>query len=816
MLQSRKQFTFFRNWGLPSALIPSEYFPLRLGYLRGKDWNGNDRVRIFVSNEKDDTFASHNEYHKKQALGLRQVYRLNQMPSGFNAMMATADGMMERAVLSMLSQDDNLAHGLVRNMDVGEGWVGENQKPVDPAAIDLKECPFYLGLLERADVRAEMAYQNGTGRSFRMAGTGAWNTLRELLGRFLEQRDGRYDLDKQRIIFPPQITIGKWGRGEESGMCWTRLANNDASTILPIVVPSESDSESFCPFAGLISDIIRDSEFGKQCDVSHAVGYDGHGDISAFSHWLESYFSDSGLPDVRFRHNALPEEGTSGGTSLDLLFGLTMMTPYGREEFSDELYRSGLMDHLMAPYYPYPSAWTHRFSGFDWLALNVFLERACRYGVQGWTDEYSSPEGGLKHRVIFPNHYVLRTVTLTIEHDESEGKLVARLDNDKAAWSDEPTLKPYGEFSYSEGPVEEGGDIGVQRSYDLSRICDVINFFGLDDFLIRVMPDVIDTNEVPEYSFNGAVYLWTGGFVRPDPPVTCFHCDAEKLLKTFRDYVDETGDTSVIEAGGDGSSLRFEKNFTAAYCDHTSRYLTADGAGLDTFPCKFAKLNGYVPSSQTMYSIAHCRMWDSSEVVGTADEDIVFIDKANWGEGYYDRQDESKAMKHLSGQQVSRCYKSINIAAAQRQIGNDLKSKDEVLDWINSFDFGDGTEAFFQQLLDDGISTVNFTIDPRRTWVDFYIRFGQTDDGRIAESLYQTCIGNTQVYGQGSESWPPSTYWDNTRKEDTSEKIVMETGSFWFGCYPNRTEQKRDYTLQITTPRWLSAFNWLWKGARNW
>lgn len=694
---------------------------------------------------------------------------------GQRAYIASVEGYIERAVLSMMFTDDALHEAIYAAATPSEVNLGES-----PISVAQFSDPYFRAELSSIPRQRWVGFRNNFG---------PFSNFCLFPSTFLMSTSRAHE-DYKIVIFQPSVNHGTW-----QGEMWTPHADINAGTLF-----DEVTSNSIVNVVSNVRSVLLNMKFAKHM-TTDAVGTS---DPYYCKNNICATISDvMGIPsDMRDQYGPVIESAVFGDDNMyqSGADGVLMMACItGADHYPLVLqHRQPLAEifDMGSRYNAYSKPIT-RLSGFHWSAAVACLDRLSRWGACGWEPTYTDPvTKEVARRVQYPNQYASRTVSASCWWNEQSRDFEASYSNAPASfgntvWEDETKCK------YSESTNEAAtGTIEWSRLFKQSFFQENFTSGGWFDNLLNKGVVLNMNAEMPTDAENFA------GVRRADFGV--MHVPAS----AFIEILEEMAQYYEMLAECGGGSIEATKNFTATLPSNEDEPMV-DANGLDQFPCRYAVDNGYVLDSlEHVYGIGIGKYYKTlHELEPQIDPATTFF---NILKGSAMLNGNRKSLLENSMRTiVARFGADIETALAKMTHPNTVRTRDSILNWINSFEYGNGTA---QQFIDAArASKAQGTYAPTEEYFDIYFRCVQ-NNGRWepAEIL--------NFYGTWKEVWEDSAEY----RRIAIPHYTVEYGAYG-ECYrfasksvevsiaPNRTEEKEAYSLYAQIAQWFGAVDWSWK-----
>ena len=729
MVNSTKQFAWIPKGRLESKSLDYNYFPFGLEIdLSGIESGGKPRARTIT--EMMETPKS-----------------VHCTEKGRLAYIATAEGFIERFLLSMLA-NDNEAHARL------EEAAAEGDSAV--ANMEFSGFPFSLGSLSKANVR-KMLTDGNRQRNLKIFNAllwfpaSTWDNAKSISNSY-------------RTIFTPTLSVGEW-----NGSVWSRVYPTLSFPVMSVergvqstTVQHEFGDDSNAPNrfntvafeqnfeSGNVTETTSDITrfIASRIDATHAIDTGGFKENATDDEYVSSYLLMTFMSPEFFR------VGSSGFQNLHY-----------------SLYA------LLSPQYNHTTVM--RLSMFHWSALNSFLCRFAHMGVQGSEGTYYVPLlAETRWRTTFKNLYAARTVTLGATFDATRQEFDVGYVNGPAEWSEvryEHTASAHYFESHGEG--REGGLDGawefVLSTADwsrerLSQLGELIQSPNNPDVSILH----ISGDSLKNYLLSNAAYITNRYSVGGSLSFT----------KSFSAAVQD----GVYECDAEGlDSYPCDFSVSRGYV-HPDALVCAVGKGrlYNTYLGKNQKDPVALPINSDCgpFKLSLSRK-DSIKAAMEACANRMSIDS------------------RLAQEKYSNLLNTPSITNQDTILS--WMNSFEFGSIVGSTQAGD-IEAYYKNLLMSRLRDNDW--DAEYPYYDLYF----TDDPNNADSLVFTRIDAVlanEPHFQDTEEYRSYTF---TMSDDEGYFSLL-TKAFDFDSSPNRTNEMEDWSFDYEIPCWLIMHTWQWK-----
>lgn len=692
---------------------------------------------------------------------------------GQRAYIASVEGYIERAVLSMMLTDDALHEAIYAADTPSEVNLGES-----PISVAQFSDPYFRAALSSIPRQRWVGFSNNFGPFSNFClfpSTFLFATIRGL---------GDYML----TVYQPSVNHGTW-----QGEMWTPHADINAGTLF-----DEVTSESNVNVVANIRSVLLNMKFAKHMTTDAIVTSDPYYCTNAICATISKVM---GIPlESRDQYGPVIESAGFGYNRLSPgAEGVLMLACItGADHFqlvSQD--RQPLAETIKMGYCePYSKPIT-RLSGFHWSAAVACLDRLSRWGACGWEPTYTDPvTKEVARRVQYPNQYASRTVSASCWWKDQIRDFEASYSNAPASfgntvWEDETKC------SYWESTNEAAsGTIEWSKLFTKSFFQENFTSGGWFDKLLKNGVVLHMNAEMPTDAENFA------GVRREDFGV--MHVPAGEFIE----ILDEMAQQFEMIAERGGGTIEATKNFTATLPSNEDDPMV-DATGLDQFPCRYAVDNGYVLDYlEHVYGIGIGKYYKTlHELEPQIDPDTTFF---NILKGTATLEGNRKSSLENSMRMiVARFGADIETALSKMTHPNTVRTRDSILNWINSFEYGNGSA---QQFIDAArASKAQGTYEPTEEYFDIYFRCVQ-NNGRWEP------VEILNFHGTWKEVWEDSAdYRRSTIPHYTVDYLAYGECYRFASKYvevsiaPNRTEEKEAYSLYAKIAQWFGAVDWAWK-----
>lgn len=692
---------------------------------------------------------------------------------GQRAYIASVEGYIERAVLSMMFTDDALHEAIYAAATPSEVNLGES-----PISVAQFSDPYFRADLSSIPRQRWVGFINNFG---------PFSNFCRFPSTFLMATSRAHE-DYKIVIFQPSVNHGSW-QGEK----WTPYTNINAGTLF-----DEVKSDSNVNVVANIRSVLLNMKFAKHMTTDAVFTSDPYYCTNAI---CEAISDAMGIPlESRDQYGPVIESAGFGDNLSSGADGVLMRACItGADHFQlvlqnrqplAEIFDMGSRNNA----YSKPIT---RLSGFHWSAAVACLDRLARWGACGWEPTYTDPVTKKEtRRVQYPNQYASRTVAASCWWNDQKRDFEAAYSNAPAlfgntVWEDETKC------SYWESTNEAAsGYIEWSKLFTKSFFQENFTAGGWFDKLLNKGVVLHMNAEMPTDAENFA------GVRRADFGV--MHVQAG----TFVEILDEMAQQFEMIAERGGGTIEATKNFTATLPSNEDDP-RVDATGLDQFPCRYAVDNGYVLDYlEHVYGIGIGKYYKTlHELEPQIDPDTIFFNILK-GTATLDGNRKS-SLENSMRTIVARFGADIETALSKMTHQNTVRTRDSILNWINSFEYGNGTA---QQFIDAArASKAQGKYEPTEEYFDVYFRCVQ-NNGRWEPSEI------LNFYGTWKEVWEDSADY----RRITIPHYTVEYGEYG-GCYEfasknvevsiaqNRTEEKEAYSLYAQIAQWFGAVDWSWK-----
>ena len=694
---------------------------------------------------------------------------------GQRAYIASVEGYIERAVLSMMFTDDALHEAIYAADTPSEVNLGESH-----ISVARFSDPYFRADLSSIPRQRWVGFSNNFG---------PFSDFCLFPYNFLAATSRNHE-DYKIVIFQPSVNHGTW-----QGEMWTPYADINAGTLF-----DEVTSDSIVNVVANIRSVLLNMKFAKHM-TTDAVGtsdpYYCTNDICA------AISEVMGIPlESRDQYGPVIESALFGDDNMyqsgaDGVLMMACITGADHYQFVLQ-HRQPLAEifDMGSRYNAYSKPIT-RLSGFHWSAAVACLDRLARWGACGWEQTYTDPVTNKEtRRVQYPNQYASRTVSAWCGWNEQIRDFEASYSNAPAlfgntVWEDEAKCR------YWESTNEAAsGSIEWSKLFTKSLFQENFTSGGWFDKLLNKGVVLNMNAEMPTEAENFA------GVRRADFGV--MHVPAGEFIEILNEMAQQF--EMIAERGG--GTIEATKNFTATLPSNEDDP-RVDMTGLDQFPCRYAVDNGYVLDDlEHVYGIGIGKYYKTlHELEPQIDPDTTFFNILK-GTATLDGNRKS-SLENSMRTIVARFGADIEIALSKMTHQNTVRTRDSILNWINSFEYGNGTA---QQFIDAArASKAQGTYNPTEEYFDVYFRCVQ-NNGRWEP------VEILNFYGTWKEVWEDSADY----RRIAIPHYTVEYGAYG-GCYrfasksvevsiaPNRTEEKEAYSLYAQIAQWFGSVDWAWK-----
>lgn len=692
---------------------------------------------------------------------------------GQRAYIASVEGYIERAVLSMMFTDDAL-HEAISAADT-------------PSEVDLEDSPISVARFSDVYFRADLSsiprqrwvgfFGNfGQFSNFCLFPSSfLFATIRSL---------GDYKL----TVYQPSVNHGTW-----QGETWTPYPNINAGTLF-----DEVKSDSNVNIVSNIRSVLLNMRFAQHMTTDATATLDPMYCTNSICATISEAMGISF--DVREQYGPVIESAGFGDNRLshgaDGVLMWACIT--GADHFQLVLQdRQPLAETIKMGYRAPYSEPIKRLSGFHWSAAVACLDRLARWGACGWEPTYTDPvTKKATRRVQYPNQYASRTVAASCWWNEQIQDFEAAYSNTPASfgntvWEDETKC------SYWESTNEAAsGQIEWSRVFSKSAFEETFTAGTWFDDLLNNGIALNMNAEMPIDAENFA------GVRRADFGV--MHVPAGTFIAMLEDM---ERNLEIITEGG-GGSISATKNFAATLPSNEDDP-RVDATGLDQFPCRYAVNNGYVKDYlEHVYGIGIGKYYKTlHELEPQIDPATTFFNILKGSAMLNGNRITS--LEGAMGTVVASFGADVETALAKMTHPNTVRTRNSILNWINSFEYGNGTA---QQFIDAArASKEQGRYEPLGQYFDIYFRCVQ-NNGRWEPAEILNFFDTWQDVWEDSADYRWRTY----------VHYSGDYGSYGL-CYPfaskyvdvsigpNRTEEKEAYSLYAQVAQWFGAVDWSWK-----
>lgn len=695
---------------------------------------------------------------------------------GQRSLVATVEGFIERAALSQLANDDSLNATLLA---LGNG---------KPTATLLNDTPIGISYLEDASYRATASFfprqllYSGVGFN------GVQNALLLVPHSFLSA--GTRNL-AMFSIFAPSISHGTW-----SGIHWTEYGNISAATLMPQI----GNGNSLKRKNGLC-DLLMAQNFARHMTTDALYSPDGGG------------FCTNGICD--FLSAALGLDGTQyflriapAQSSSEALEDHSPVGVFRRAcvsgEVNEELAKSGVMPlaRVMGIAAQYPSQGDlsiPRLSAFHMAAVNSCLVRVAKWGAFGWVNEFIDPiSGEAAKRMQYPNQYATRQIIATCDWNATTQQFEAGYANSQAAWGNS-VYEDEAKCKYSEsGDDSATGMITWNKAFDRALFNQHFKASGAYAALLANGVQLHMNAQMPEDAENFADVR------RADFGV--MHLTAAQLLSALGTIANAAQGTFYGESGG--GSVHAQKTFSACM-PSTSDPVTATATGLDGYPCSFAVNKGYVVNNLiNVFGIGAGEIYDTdhdTEPLVAPVSDFVNCFGSTASASALRVQNMASALRSIGASFMA----DVEAALSNAPIAGTVKTRADILNWINGFEYGDGTAQYIADIVNATKSQGQY--EPLDDYFDLYFTCVQNGGTWEPDSL-------VNFFTSGTAQWADSAAYRWSTLPQNAVQYGALTGYNYMrkgatvSIMPNRAETKNDFSIYAKIRCWLGAVDWAWKG----
>ena len=694
---------------------------------------------------------------------------------GQRAYIASVEGYIERAVLSMMFTDDALHEAIYAADTPSDVNLGES-------AISVAQFsdPYFRAALSSIPRQRWVGFINNFG---------PFSNFCLFPSTFLMATSMAHE-DYKIVIFQPSVNHGTW-----QGEMWTPHADINAGTLF-----DEVKSDSNVNVVSNVRSVLLNMKFAKHMTTDAVETSDPYYCTNAICAAISDAMGiplesrDQSGPVIEsavFGDNNMYQSGAAGVLMMACITGADhypLVLQY-RQPLA-EIFDMGSRNNA----YSKPIT---RLSGFHWSAAVACLDRLARWGACGWEPTYTDPVTKKEtRRVQYPNQYASRTVSASCWWNDQKRDFEAAYSNAPAlfgntVWEDETKC------SYWESTNEAAsGSIEWSKLFTKSLFQENFTAGGWFDKLLNKGVVLHMNAEMPTDAENFA------GVRREDFGV--MHVPAG----TFVEILEEMAQQFEMIAERGGGTIEATKNFTATLPSNEDEP-RVDATGLDQFPCRYAVENGYVLDYlEHVYGIGIGKYYKTlHELEPQIDPDTIFFNILK-GTATLDGNRKS-SLENSMRMIAARFGADIETALSKMTHQNTVRTRDSILNWINSFEYGNGTA---QQFINAArASKAQGIYEPTDEYFDVYFRCVQ-NNGRWepAEIL--------NLYGTWKEVWEDSSEY----RRIAIPHYTVEYGAYG-GCYefasknvevsiaPNRTEEKEAYSLYAQIAQWFGAVDWSWK-----
>lgn len=692
---------------------------------------------------------------------------------GQRAYIASVEGYIERAVLSLMLTDDALHEAIFTADTPSEVNLGES-----PIRVAQFSNPYFRADLSSIPRQRWVGFHNNFGPFSNFCLFPSSFLFATIRGH------GDYML----TVYQPSVNHGTW-----QGEMWTPHADINAGTLF-----DEVTSDSNVNVVANIRSVLLAMKFAKHMTTDAVVTSDPHYCTNAICATISEVM---GIP-LKSRDQYGPVIESAGFGDNRLSHGADGVLMWacitGADHFQLVLQDRQPLAETIKMGYPAPySKPITRLSGFHWSAAVACLDRLARWGACGWEPTYTDPvTKEVAQRVQYPNQYASRTVSASCWWNDQIWDFEASYSNAPAlfgntVWEDETKC------SYWESTNEAAsGSIEWSRLFTKSFFQENFTSGGWFNKLLNNGVVLNMNAEMPTNAENFA------GVRRADFGV--MHVQAD----TFIEILEEMAQQFEMIAERGGGKIEATKNFTATLPSNEDEP-RVDATGLDQFPCRYAVDNGYVLDYlEHVYGIGIGKYYKTlHELEPQIDPDTIFF---NILKGTATLAGNRKSSLENSMRMIAaRFGADIETALSKMTHQNTVRTRDSILNWINSFEYGNGTA---QQFIDAArASKAQGRYNPRNEYFDIYFRCVQ-NNGRWEPAEILNFFDTWQDVWEDSAEYRWRTY----------PHYTVEYGAYG-GCYefasksvevsiaPNRTEEKDAYSLYAQIAQWFGAVDWSWK-----
>lgn len=694
---------------------------------------------------------------------------------GQRAYIASVEGYIERAVLSMMLTDDALHEAIYAADTPSDVNLGES-----PISVARFSDPYFRADLSSIPRQRWVGFINNFG---------PFSNFCLFPSTFLMATSRAHE-DYKIVIFQPSVNHGSW-----QGEMWTPHADINAGTLF-----DEVKSDSNVNVVANVRSVLLNMKFAKHMTTDAVVTSDPYYCTNAICEAISDAMGillesrDQYGPVIEsavFGDDNMYQSGADGVLMMACITGADhLQLVWQNRQPLTEIFDMGSRNNA------YSKSIT-RLSGFHWSAAVACLDRLARWGACGWEPTYTDPvTKEVAKRVQYPNQYASRTVSASCGWNEQIRDFEAAYSNAPASfgntvWEDETKC------SYWESTNEAAsGSIEWSRLFTKSLFQENFTAGGWFDKLLNKGVVLHMNAEMPTDAENFA------GVRRADFGV--MHVPAG----TFVEILEEMAQQFEMIAERGGGTIEATKNFAATLPSNEDDPMV-DATGLDQFPCRYAVDNGYVLDYlENVYGIGIGKYYKTlHELEPQIDPATTFFNILK-GTATLDGNRKS-SLENSMRMIVARFGADIETALSKMTHQNTVRTRDSILNWINSFEYGNGTA---QQFIDAArASKAQGKYEPTDGYFDVYFRCVQ-NNGRWepAEIL--------NLYGTWKEVWEDSSEY----RRIAIPHYTVEYGEYG-GCYefaskyvevsiaPNRTEEKEAYSLYAQVAQWFGAVDWSWK-----